>query len=121
MEEQQTQEAQVDHIAVLKQSMINTISQHYSAFIEAIKIYPGADLQRTQALIRFDEGRFWLEQAVIHSQFEYRNLDKQNMDGTPKIETDFVPQPDQEQAPSEPVNETASEPVLTPTDEPVVA
>lgn len=106
-------------VNAIKQSMINTIDQYYNEFIAAIRAFPGAPLQLQNALSRFDEGHFWMRLAVANSTFEYRNLDTENLDGTPKevneagvqgdqsVPQDSAPQETNDALPSEPVEDAA--------------
>lgn len=68
-----------EKLFAIKQSLISSAKQAYILLLQTINNFPQHAFQQQQSLIRFDEGMMWLEQAIMNSPLEYKNLDVESL------------------------------------------
>lgn len=97
-------------LIAIKHSMCQTLSTAYQTFLQAVMNLPAHEKQREYAFKAFDEGSMWLQQGIINSSLEYKNLDVESLDGVPHgSENDAIPvQADENSVPASPQEVSAA-------------
>ena len=61
-------------VAQIKSKILEAVTKHYRAFIDAIRHYPCHQIQGQYAIKAFDEGRMWLQEAILNSDLKLEDV-----------------------------------------------
>ncbi len=83
-----------EQLFALKNSMIQTTRNEYQRFLNAIKAFPCHEFHVKQACVRFDEGMFWLEQALLQAPISIAPVDDEPVQSPCDVSADAVIEPE---------------------------